>query len=72
MMTYQTAIPRSVRLGEAPSFGQTILEYDPHGLAAAAYRRLAEEFVARQRGTKTAANGRGLRKVAVTGRPGFA
>ena len=48
-LTYQTAIPRSVRLGEAPSFGKTILEYDPNGSAAAAYRRLAEEFVQRQR-----------------------
>ena len=47
-LTYQTAIPRSVRLGEAPSFGQTILEYDPNGVAAAAYRKLAEEFVRRQ------------------------
>ena len=28
-ITYQTAIPRTVRLGEAPSFGKTILEYDP-------------------------------------------
>ena len=49
-ITYQTFIPRSVRLGEAPSFGQTILEYDPTGVAAKAYQKMAEEFVARQRG----------------------
>ena len=48
--TYQTMIPRSVRLGEAPSFGQTILEYDPSGVAAKAYKQMAEEFVRRQRG----------------------
>ncbi len=48
--TYRTEIPRSVRLGEAPSFGQTIMEYDPAGVAAKAYQKVAEEFVARQRG----------------------
>lgn len=47
---YQTCIPRSVRLGEAPSFGQTILEYEPHGVAAGAYRKLADEFMRRQDG----------------------
>ncbi len=49
-LTYQTAIPRTVRLGEAPSFGKTILEYDPSGVGAKAYRRMAEEFIQRQRG----------------------
>ena len=49
-ITYQTAIPRTVRLGEAPSFGQTILEYDPSGIGAKSYRRMAEEFIQRQRG----------------------
>ncbi len=48
--TYQTMIPRSVRLAEAPSFGKTILEYEPGGVAAKAYRQLAEEFIRRQRG----------------------
>ncbi len=48
--TYQTMIPRSVRLAEAPSFGKTILEYEPSGVAAKAYRQLAEEFIRRQRG----------------------
>jgi chromosome partitioning protein len=47
-LTFRTAIPRSVRLGEAPSFGQTILEYDPNGAGAVAYRRLADEFLERQ------------------------
>ena len=49
-ITYQTAIPRTVRLGEAPSFGKTILEYDGGGVGAKAYRRMAEEFIQRQRG----------------------
>lgn len=45
-----TLIPRSVRLGEAPSFGKTILEYDGTGVAAQAYRKMAAEWIARQRG----------------------
>jgi chromosome partitioning protein len=44
---YETVIPRSIRLGEAPSFGQTILEYDPSGAGSTAYRALAEEFLRR-------------------------
>ncbi len=44
---YQTMIPRTVRLGEAPSFGKTIMEYDPNGLGATAYRDLADEFLKR-------------------------
>jgi len=39
-----TIIPRTVRLGEAPSYGQTILRYDPHGRGAEAYRSLAAEI----------------------------
>ena len=45
---YKTVIPRTVRLSEAPSFGQTILEYDAQGTGARAYRALAEEFVQRR------------------------
>ena len=44
---YQTVIPRSVRLSEAPSFGKSILEYAPSGPAAQAYRALAREFMER-------------------------
>src|SRR5947208_6601308 len=44
---YQTVIPRSVRLSEAPSFGKSILEYAPNGAAATAYRALAREFIQR-------------------------
>ena len=45
---FQTVIPRSVRLGEAPSHGKPIIEYEPAGLGAAAYRALAEEFMKKQ------------------------
>ena len=44
---YQTVIPRSVRLSEAPSFGKSILEYAPTGAAAQSYRALAREFIER-------------------------
>jgi chromosome partitioning protein len=44
---YQTVIPRSVRLSEAPSFGKSILEYASSGAAAKAYRALAREFIER-------------------------
>jgi chromosome partitioning protein len=44
---YETVIPRSVRLSEAPSFGKSILEYASSGAAAQAYRALAGEFIRR-------------------------
>jgi len=44
---YDTVIPRTVRLSEAPSFGKSIFEYDPNGVGARAYRALAAEFIQR-------------------------
>jgi len=44
---FQTIINRNVRLSEAPSFGQAILDYDPGSPGAVAYRSLAEEVMAR-------------------------
>jgi chromosome partitioning protein len=44
---YETVIPRSVRLSEAPSFGKSILEYASSGPGAQAYRALAREFMKR-------------------------
>lgn len=44
---FQTIISRNVRLSEAPSFGQAILDYDPSSPGAVAYRTLAEEVMAR-------------------------
>lgn len=45
--TFHTIINRNVRLSEAPSFGQAILDYDPTSPGALAYRALAEEVLAR-------------------------
>jgi chromosome partitioning protein len=47
-VVYQTVIPRTVRLGEAPSFGKSIIEYEPSGRGAVSYRSLAEEFMVRR------------------------
>ena len=48
---YNTVIPRTVRLSEAPSFGKSILEYDSTGAGAIAYRALAREFIKRHSAT---------------------
>lgn len=45
--TFNTVIPRSVRLSEAPSYGQTILSYAPHSAGAQAYAALAQELIQR-------------------------
>ncbi len=44
---FKTAIPRNVRLSEAPSHGKPILLYDIHSRGAVAYLELAEELLAR-------------------------
>ena len=48
-VVFETIIPRTVRFGEAPSHGRTILEHDPLGSGAEAYRALAKEFLQRQK-----------------------
>jgi len=45
---FETIIPRSIRLGEAPGHGKTIIAYDSAGMGAQSYRELAREFIARQ------------------------
>ena len=42
---YATVIPRNVRLSEAPSHGVPVLGYDKFSTGAAAYQKLAEEFI---------------------------
>lgn len=42
---YKTAIPRAVRLSEAPSYGMPINFYEPNGKACTAYMELAREFL---------------------------
>jgi chromosome partitioning protein len=46
---FQTIIPRSVRLAEAPSYGIPISEYDPGSAGAEAYQALAKEILEQDR-----------------------
>ena len=45
--TFETVIPRSVRLSEAPSYGKPVLEYEPTSRGAGAYADLAQELIRR-------------------------
>ena len=47
-----TVIPRSVRVSEAPSFGQTVIAYDGQSAGAIAYREAAVEIASRQTQSK--------------------
>jgi len=42
---FRSVIPRTIRLAEAPSFGQSIFHYEPRGKGAKAYGRLAQELL---------------------------
>jgi chromosome partitioning protein len=46
---YKTAIPRSIRLAEAPSHGQPIIMYEAKSKGGVAYYELAEEFLKRNK-----------------------
>ena len=46
-LRFTTVIPRSVRLSEAPSHGETVLQYAPESPGTLAYLELAAEVVAR-------------------------
>lgn len=49
--TFQTVIPRNIRLGESPSFGRSIIEYDPRSAGAIAYESATIEFLQRRAGS---------------------
>ena|SRR3990167_7162190 len=42
---FETIVPRAVSLAEAPSFGKTIMEFDPKSIGADAYNKLAQEVI---------------------------
>ncbi len=46
-VAFRTVIPRSVRLSEAPSYGEPIEAFDPMSRGAIAYRHLGQEFLER-------------------------
>lgn len=46
-LIFKTTIPRNVRLSEAPSYAQSVLDYDSNSKGAEAYRALAQEVLAR-------------------------
>jgi len=52
---FDTVIPRTTRLAEAPSFGKPIIHYDKYSAGASAYEVLAGE-VAKRLGMPPAAN----------------
>jgi chromosome partitioning protein len=51
---FQTIIPRSIRLAEAPSFGKTILSYDPRSRGAESYIKLAKEILDHEQNRQSA------------------
>ena len=51
---FQTIIPRSIRLAEAPSFGKTILTYDPRSRGAESYIKLAKEILDHEQSRQSA------------------
>jgi chromosome partitioning protein len=46
-LVFDTAIPRNVRVGEAPSFGKPVIHHDPHCAGADAYFEFAKEVATR-------------------------
>lgn len=47
---FETVIPRSVRLAEAPSYGKSILDFDAFSKGARAYKAIVREMLAREEG----------------------
>jgi chromosome partitioning protein len=56
---FQTVIPRSIRLAEAPSYGKPILTYDPRSRGAESYIKLAKEILYNEQLRRTSAQSAG-------------
>lgn len=56
---FRTVIPRSIRLAEAPSYGQPILLYDVRSRGAESYIKLAKEILANEQGVRASAQSTG-------------
>jgi chromosome partitioning protein len=67
---YDTIIPRTVRLSEAPGFGKPITEYDSSSKGAKAYRALAVEFLEREATDEPLPTEEPPSVIAVTAEPG--
>lgn len=50
---FSVRIPRNIRLGEAPSYGLPIMQFDPRSSGSLAYKALAEEFLERNKDSFT-------------------
>jgi len=46
-LVFKTIVPRNVRVSEAPSYAQPVLDYDPMSKGSIAYRELAHELTSR-------------------------
>jgi chromosome partitioning protein len=83
--TLRTSVPRSVRISEAPSYGQTVITYDSGSTGALAYLEAARELAERgaadghgaadavgssTEGSTAAGDGDGLNHTSENGRPG--
>ncbi|GMA23712.1 hypothetical protein GCM10025864_14710 [Luteimicrobium album] len=62
--TLRTTVPRSVRISEAPSYGQTVVTYDPSSSGALAYLEAARELS--ERGPVTAGADRAVQEEQVS------
>ncbi len=70
---FDTIVPRSVRLAEAPSYGQPIALYEAESRGAVAYRSLAAEFLRRDGRSLSPEEGAAAAEIGTaTGRPGGA
>ncbi len=56
---YETVIPRSIALAEAPSFGKPVILYDPDSPGARAYEKLAREIIEQENRDSNQLNGAG-------------